>query len=195
MVLRERKVSVAVRRGGHRYCSVLCLMARHDAKRGGVAQGPTGSSAVTALDRITPLSRLRHLSSISPPLPSAGSRAGKRRKPHAELNPGLVAEAKRLRRCSPKGTRRSLRDVAAELARNGPVTRDLTVQQLPDGHGQLLPASVRAGAGRPCHHCRAANDVRVINILPIRQQEKFLNDRCPEIKVNRGTSWPRWFLS
>jgi hypothetical protein len=71
------------------------------------------------LDRITPLSRLRHLSSISPPLPSAGSRAGKRRKPHAELNPGLVAEAKRLRRCSPKGTRRSLRDVAAELARLG----------------------------------------------------------------------------
>jgi hypothetical protein len=37
----------------------------------------------------------------------------------------------------------------------------------------------REPVGLP-HHCRAANDVRVINILPIRQQEKFLNDRCPE---------------
>jgi hypothetical protein len=43
----------------------------------------------------------------------------------------------------------------------------------------------REPVGLP-HHCRAANDVRVINILPIRQQEKFLNDRCPEIKVNVG---------
>jgi DNA invertase Pin-like site-specific DNA recombinase len=41
------------------------------------------------------------------------------RKSHAELNPGLVREAKRLRRRSPKGQQRSLRDVAAELARLG----------------------------------------------------------------------------
>jgi DNA invertase Pin-like site-specific DNA recombinase len=37
------------------------------------------------------------------------------RKSHAELNPDLVREAKRLRRRSPKGHQRSLRDVAAEL--------------------------------------------------------------------------------
>jgi DNA invertase Pin-like site-specific DNA recombinase len=43
------------------------------------------------------------------------------RKSHAELNPELVREAKRLRRRSPKGGRRSLRDVAAELARLGHV--------------------------------------------------------------------------
>jgi DNA invertase Pin-like site-specific DNA recombinase len=41
------------------------------------------------------------------------------RKSHAELNPDLVAEAKRLRRRSPKGHRRSLREVSAELARLG----------------------------------------------------------------------------
>ncbi len=41
------------------------------------------------------------------------------RKSHAELNPDLVREAKRLRRRSPKGHQRSLRDVAAELARLG----------------------------------------------------------------------------
>lgn len=41
------------------------------------------------------------------------------RKSHAELNPNLIVEAKRLRRRSPKGHRRSLRDVAAELARLG----------------------------------------------------------------------------
>jgi DNA invertase Pin-like site-specific DNA recombinase len=41
------------------------------------------------------------------------------RKSHAELNPGLVHEAKRLRRRSPKGHQRSLRDVAAELAKAG----------------------------------------------------------------------------
>jgi hypothetical protein len=35
------------------------------------------------------------------------------------LNPDLVREAKRLRRRSQKGHRRSLRDVAAELARLG----------------------------------------------------------------------------
>lgn len=41
------------------------------------------------------------------------------RKSHAEINPDLVSEAKRLRRRSPKGHRRSLREVAAELARLG----------------------------------------------------------------------------
>jgi DNA invertase Pin-like site-specific DNA recombinase len=41
------------------------------------------------------------------------------RKSWAELNPELVREAKRLRRRSPKGHQRSLRDVAAELARLG----------------------------------------------------------------------------
>jgi DNA invertase Pin-like site-specific DNA recombinase len=41
------------------------------------------------------------------------------RKSHAELNPDLVREAQRLRRRSPKGRQRSLRDVAAELAQLG----------------------------------------------------------------------------
>ena len=41
------------------------------------------------------------------------------RKSWAEINPELVASAKRLRRRSPKGHRRSLRDVAAELYRLG----------------------------------------------------------------------------
>jgi len=41
------------------------------------------------------------------------------RKSWAEVNPELVREAKRLRRRSPKGHQRSLRDVAAELASLG----------------------------------------------------------------------------
>jgi DNA invertase Pin-like site-specific DNA recombinase len=41
------------------------------------------------------------------------------RKAWAELDPLLVHEAKRLRRRSPKGHQRSLRDVAAELAKLG----------------------------------------------------------------------------
>jgi hypothetical protein len=41
------------------------------------------------------------------------------RKSWAEINPELVREAKRLRRRLPKGGQRSLRDVAAELARLG----------------------------------------------------------------------------
>ena len=41
------------------------------------------------------------------------------RKSWAENNPELVREAKRLRRRSPKGHQRSLRDVAAELANLG----------------------------------------------------------------------------
>ena len=41
------------------------------------------------------------------------------RKSWAELNPELVREAKRLRRRSPKGHQRSLRDIAAELAKLG----------------------------------------------------------------------------
>jgi DNA invertase Pin-like site-specific DNA recombinase len=48
-------------------------------------------------------------------------RAGKceGRKNWAELKPDMVAEAKRLRRRSPKGHQRSLREVAAELAKLG----------------------------------------------------------------------------
>jgi DNA invertase Pin-like site-specific DNA recombinase len=47
--------------------------------------------------------------------------AGKceRRKSHAELNPALVATAKRLRRQRPKGGRMSLRAISAELAARG----------------------------------------------------------------------------
>jgi DNA invertase Pin-like site-specific DNA recombinase len=41
------------------------------------------------------------------------------RKSWAEINPALVREAKRLRRRSPKGHQRSLREVAAELANLG----------------------------------------------------------------------------
>jgi hypothetical protein len=41
------------------------------------------------------------------------------RKSWAEIYPGLVLEAKRLRRRSPKGHQRSLREVAAELAKMG----------------------------------------------------------------------------
>jgi hypothetical protein len=41
------------------------------------------------------------------------------RKSHAELNPELVALAKRLRRQKPKGGRMSLRAIAAELATQG----------------------------------------------------------------------------
>jgi DNA invertase Pin-like site-specific DNA recombinase len=41
------------------------------------------------------------------------------RKSWAEINPNLVREAKRLRRRSPKGHQRSLRDVANELAKLG----------------------------------------------------------------------------
>jgi DNA invertase Pin-like site-specific DNA recombinase len=41
------------------------------------------------------------------------------RKSWAEINPDLVVQAKRLRRKSPKGGQRSLREVAAELAKLG----------------------------------------------------------------------------
>jgi hypothetical protein len=41
------------------------------------------------------------------------------RKSWAEIKPALVREARRLRRRSPKGHQRSLRDVAAELAKLG----------------------------------------------------------------------------
>jgi DNA invertase Pin-like site-specific DNA recombinase len=41
------------------------------------------------------------------------------RKAWAEINPELVRQAKRLRRRSPKGHQRSLRDVASELAKLG----------------------------------------------------------------------------
>jgi hypothetical protein len=41
------------------------------------------------------------------------------RRSHAELHPEVVADAKRLRRGSPKGRRRSLREIAVELERLG----------------------------------------------------------------------------
>lgn len=41
------------------------------------------------------------------------------RKSHAELNPELVRQAKRLRRRSPKGNQRSLREVSAALSQMG----------------------------------------------------------------------------
>jgi DNA invertase Pin-like site-specific DNA recombinase len=41
------------------------------------------------------------------------------RKSHAELNPDLVREAKRLRRRSPKGHQRSLREISAMLSTRG----------------------------------------------------------------------------
>jgi DNA invertase Pin-like site-specific DNA recombinase len=41
------------------------------------------------------------------------------RKSHAELNPDLVREAKRLRRRSPKGHQRSLREISAALSERG----------------------------------------------------------------------------
>jgi len=41
------------------------------------------------------------------------------RKSWVEINPELVHEAKRLRRRSPKGHQRSLREIAAELAKRG----------------------------------------------------------------------------
>ncbi len=41
------------------------------------------------------------------------------RRSHAELNPDMVALARRLRRKRPKGGRRSLRNIAAELAERG----------------------------------------------------------------------------
>ena len=41
------------------------------------------------------------------------------RKSHAEMNPELVATARRLRRARPKGGQRSLREVSAELAKLG----------------------------------------------------------------------------
>lgn len=53
------------------------------------------------------------------------------RKPYAETHPEAVAEAKRLHRRSPKGHRRSLREIAAELARLGHLGK----------RGQLFSAS------------------------------------------------------
>jgi DNA invertase Pin-like site-specific DNA recombinase len=56
----------------------------------------------------------------------ASAAAGRRiegRKGYAETNPKLVREAKRLARKSPKtGEARSLREIAAELARLGHIT-------------------------------------------------------------------------
>jgi DNA invertase Pin-like site-specific DNA recombinase len=49
------------------------------------------------------------------------------RKAWAEINPDLVRQAKRLRRKLPKGGQRSLRDVAAELAKLGFVNERGTV--------------------------------------------------------------------
>ena len=58
------------------------------------------------------------------------------RKSHAEIRPNVVAEAKRLRRASPKtGERMSYREISARLAKAG----------LLNERGQLFnPKSVRA---------------------------------------------------
>ena len=64
------------------------------------------------------------------------------RKSWAEINPELVHQANRLRRRSPKGHQRSLRDVAAELAKLGFVNeRGVEFCGLDAGHltgGQLI---------------------------------------------------------
>ena len=57
------------------------------------------------------------------------------RKSHAELRPEVVALAKKLRRRSPKGGQRSLRQIAAELAAQGHVN---------DNGRPFNPASVAA---------------------------------------------------
>jgi hypothetical protein len=49
----------------------------------------------------------------------AGYRPREGRKSWGEINPELLREAKRLRRRSPKGHQRPLREVAAELAKLG----------------------------------------------------------------------------
>jgi DNA invertase Pin-like site-specific DNA recombinase len=56
---------------------------------------------------------------------AAGKCEGRKR--WAEINPELVREAKRLRRRSPKGHQRSLRDVAVELAKLGFLNERSTV--------------------------------------------------------------------
>jgi DNA invertase Pin-like site-specific DNA recombinase len=61
------------------------------------------------------------------------------RKSWAELNPELVAQAKRLRRRSPKGHQRSLRKVAAELAKLGLLNERGSV---------FSPSSIRAMLGK-----------------------------------------------
>jgi DNA invertase Pin-like site-specific DNA recombinase len=57
------------------------------------------------------------------------------RKSHAEINPDLVREAKRLRRRSPKGHQRSLREISAILA----------AQDLLNANGRpFSPSSIKA---------------------------------------------------
>jgi DNA invertase Pin-like site-specific DNA recombinase len=82
------------------------------------------------------------------------------RKSWAELNPDLVREAKRLRRRSPKGHQRSLREVAEELARLGyknergavfnaaSITSMLTLPAVDLGAGLSSPQPLPA---RPTH--------------------------------------------
>jgi DNA invertase Pin-like site-specific DNA recombinase len=67
------------------------------------------------------------------------------RKSWAELNPELVREAKRLRRRSPKGHQRSLRDVAAELAKLGFVNERGTVFSASSVQSMLGLAPVARG--------------------------------------------------
>jgi hypothetical protein len=62
------------------------------------------------------------------------------RKSWAEINPELVREAKRLRRRSPKGHQRSLRDVAAELAKLGFVN-ELGTQFSPSSVQSMIAAT------------------------------------------------------
>ncbi len=63
------------------------------------------------------------------------------RKSWAEINPELVRQAKRLRRRSPKGHQRSLRDVAAELAKLGFVNQrgaEFSASSVQSSHAKLL---------------------------------------------------------
>ena len=62
------------------------------------------------------------------------------RQPHREMNPELVALAKRLRRQPKKGKRKSLRAIAAELARLGHVN----VNGLPFA-AESIQAMIRQG--------------------------------------------------
>jgi len=75
------------------------------------------------------------------------------RKSHAEMNPALVAEAKRLRR--PRGRKRSLRAIAAELATrgflnaNGAPYAAMSIKSMLDSAASPTkqPAERRAGQG------------------------------------------------
>ena len=69
------------------------------------------------------------------------------RKAWAEINPELVREAKRLRRRSPKGHQRSLREVAAELAKLGFLNERRSQFSAARENSQSRSLSIAAGDG------------------------------------------------